>query len=97
MLRSLAPHEHCAHDIRRKNGVEGFSILFDQRLEHSEAGVINKDVEVSERLQNIGIGSRDVGFAGHIGLNGMYLQCLRGIREVRGFSSRDRDTGTAAG
>jgi hypothetical protein len=97
MPGGLPCHQHGAGDIGGEHLLEAGEIHLDERLEHTEAGVVHQNVEVIEYLKQLPVGPEDVRFPCHVRADGMGTNCSAGGGQPLFVASRNGDFGAGLG
>src|ERR1035437_5467588 len=95
MLCGLAGHKHCSSNVRGKHGLEILSVKINEVLEDTDAGIVHKNVQIAELLQNFTISPLDICLDRHVGIDWMHPQFSRRLRQPALVASRDGCAGPA--
>jgi hypothetical protein len=71
VLGRLARHQHGSGDIGGEGALKAREVDIHEFLEGTRPGVVDQNIETAKLFQNFAHGALDVGFLGHVGVNGM--------------------------
>src|SRR4029077_14575759 len=97
VLCGPAGHEHRARDVRRKHGFEAFTVKVNEVLEDPHPGIVHKNVEVAELLDDLAIRPLDIRLNRYIGVNWVDTQVPRRIVQSALVTPGDRNARPCSG